>query len=80
MVFFMYPPDLGGGTGKNTPPAGSASPFWASQGQSRLIEAIDSFLPCYIGRRKRTRLRPFYGLRPKSDFESHRVPLNILII
>ena len=23
----MYPPDLGGGTGKNTPPAGSASPF-----------------------------------------------------
>ena len=27
MVLFMYPPDLGGGTGKNTPPAGSASPF-----------------------------------------------------
>ena len=37
MVLFMYPPDLGGGTGKNTPPAGSASPFWASQGQSHVL-------------------------------------------
>ena len=37
MVFFMYPPDLGGGTGKNTPPAVSASPFRASQGQSHVF-------------------------------------------
>ncbi|GCL68454.1 hypothetical protein PAGU1579_02230 [Veillonella tobetsuensis] len=49
MVFFMYPPDLGGGTGKNTPPAGSASPFWASQGQSHVFTGTTTS-PMYVNK------------------------------